>query len=389
VRLVIEDDKDRFSRFRLISWWEQERLARAKALVIGAGALGNEILKNLALLGVGRILVVDLDRIENSNLSRSVLFRPEDEGRPKAPAACARLKEIYPDAKTKALDANVTWQVGMGVFLWADVILGGLDGREARLFVNRSAYFAGKPFIDGAIQELQGTARVFLPPEGPCYECTMSEKDWEILNHRRSCNLLSREDMLEGKTPTTPTVASVIAAIQCQEAVKHLHGLETLAGRGFVFDGRFHNSYIIEYERNPDCMSHCDSVPITPLEEGSDQVTLRALLERARKDLGDDAQLSLRRDIVSRVYCPKCNRGREVFRPLRAMGRGEAICPDCDGPMSLTTFSVITGAEDFLDRSFASVGTPPYDVVTASCGESEIGYLFGGDRDAVLGDLED
>jgi molybdopterin/thiamine biosynthesis adenylyltransferase len=388
VRLVIEDDKDRFSRFRLISWWEQERLARAKALVIGAGALGNEILKNLALLGFGNILVVDLDRIENSNLSRSVLFRPEDEGRPKALTACEKLKEIYPDAKTKALDANVTWQVGMGVFLWADVVLGGLDGREARLFVNRSAYFAGKPFIDGAIQELQGTARVFLPPEGPCYECTMSEKDWEIINHRRSCNLLRREDMLEGKIPTTPTVASVIGAVQCQEAVKMIHGLESLAGKGFVFDGRFHNSYLVEYERNPDCMSHFDPVALTTLSEQSGGVTPRALLERARNDLEDEAQLCLRRDIVSRVHCPECNNGREVFKPLQAMDRGEATCPKCDAPMSLSTFSIITGEEDFLDRSFTSLGLPPYDVVTASCEDSEIGYLFGGDRDAVLGDLE-
>lgn len=389
MRLVLEDDKDRFSRFRLISWWEQERLSRAKALVIGAGALGNEILKNLALLGLGNILVVDLDRIENSNLSRSVLFRPEDEGRSKAHTACDRIKEIYPDAKTRALDANVTWQVGVGAFLWADVVLGGLDGREARLFANRSAYFCGKPFIDGAIQELQGTARVCLPPEGPCYECTMSEKDWEILNHRRSCNLLRREDMLEGKTPTTPTVASVIAAIQCQEAVKMIHGLETLAGKGFVFDGRFHNSYVVEYERNPDCMSHGDPVPITTLPEGTGGVTLRDLLECARNDLGLQAQLSLRRDIVSRAHCPKCNNGREIFRPLQAMDRGEAICPNCDAPMSLSTFSIITGQEDFLDRSFASLGLPPYDVVTASFEDTEIGYLFGGDRDAVMGDLED
>ena len=60
-------DDDRFARFRLISWWDQQRLAQAKFLVIGAGALGNEILKNLALLGVGNVLVADRDQIENSN----------------------------------------------------------------------------------------------------------------------------------------------------------------------------------------------------------------------------------------------------------------------------------------------------------------------------------
>ena len=75
---------DRFDRFRRIAWWDQERLAAARVVVVGAGALGNEILKNLALLGVGNVVVVDLDYVEHSNLSRSVLYRASDEGRPKA-----------------------------------------------------------------------------------------------------------------------------------------------------------------------------------------------------------------------------------------------------------------------------------------------------------------
>ena len=80
-------EEDRFHRFRLIGWWDQARLARARVLVCGAGALGNEIVKNLALLGVGNVLIADMDRIENSNLSRSVLYRASDNGEPKAAAA--------------------------------------------------------------------------------------------------------------------------------------------------------------------------------------------------------------------------------------------------------------------------------------------------------------
>src|SRR5215203_7171615 len=87
----------RFDRFKLIGWWDQARLARAKVLVIGAGALGNEIIKNLALLGVGNVLVADMDRIENSNLSRSVLYRANDNGQLKATAAANATRGIYPD----------------------------------------------------------------------------------------------------------------------------------------------------------------------------------------------------------------------------------------------------------------------------------------------------
>src|ERR1700754_1432414 len=92
----------RFARFERIGWWDQARLTSARALVIGAGALGNEIVKNLALLGVGRVLIADRDRIELSNLSRSVLFREPDIGRAKAEVAAERARDIYPDIRVQS-----------------------------------------------------------------------------------------------------------------------------------------------------------------------------------------------------------------------------------------------------------------------------------------------
>src|SRR5215212_6525009 len=185
---------DRFHRFKLISWWDQERLRKAKVVVIGAGALGNELLKNLALLGVGNVLVADMDRIENSNLSRSVLYRARDNGQLKATAAANATRGIYPDLNIQPFNGNVVYDLGLGVFRWADIVLGGLDNREARLAINRACWRLGKPWIDGAIEQIRGIARVFVP-DGPCYECTMSRIDWDLLQKRRSCNLLSRSEM--------------------------------------------------------------------------------------------------------------------------------------------------------------------------------------------------
>ena len=91
---------DRFHRFRLISWWDQTKLAKAKVLVVGAGALGNEIVKNLALLGVGNIFIADLDKIENSNLSRSILYRESDNGSYKAGSRRSPgARDVYPQIK--------------------------------------------------------------------------------------------------------------------------------------------------------------------------------------------------------------------------------------------------------------------------------------------------
>ncbi|HXE52352.1 MAG TPA: ThiF family adenylyltransferase, partial [Tepidisphaeraceae bacterium] len=171
---------DRFHRFGLIGWWDQKKLSAAKVLVIGAGALGNEIIKNLALLGVGNILIADMDRIENSNLSRSILYRASDNGSYKAEVAARSAKDVYPDIRAHSFVGNVVYDLGLGVFRWADVVLGGLDNREARLAINRACWKTNRPWIDGAIEQIQGTARVFAP-DGPCYECTMSETDWKLL----------------------------------------------------------------------------------------------------------------------------------------------------------------------------------------------------------------
>src|SRR3982751_4400810 len=94
--------EERFSRFGLIAWWDQKKLSAARVLVIGAGALGNEIIKNLALLGVGNILIADMDRIENSNLSRSVLYRASDNGKLKADVAARAARDTYPDVTVHA-----------------------------------------------------------------------------------------------------------------------------------------------------------------------------------------------------------------------------------------------------------------------------------------------
>src|SRR5689334_21620646 len=110
---LVIDDSDRYSRLRLIPWWRQEKLAAAKVLVVGAGALGNEVVKNLALVGVGTTYVIDRDAIETSNLSRSVLFRTSDGGRPKARVVAERAREINPEVAFHWLRGDVINDLGL------------------------------------------------------------------------------------------------------------------------------------------------------------------------------------------------------------------------------------------------------------------------------------
>jgi adenylyltransferase/sulfurtransferase len=384
-RALTVEPEGRFSRLALIEWWDQERLAGSRVLVVGAGAIGNEVIKNLSLMGVGHLAVVDMDRIEVSNLSRSVLFRAADAGQSKAQVAAAAARGLFPDIDAVPVDANVVHGVGLGLFRWADVVVGALDNREARLHVNRCCYRVGKPWIDGAIESLSGLARVFAPPEGACYECTMSALDWKLLEQRRSCSLLNRELGELGKVPTTPTVASVIAGIECQEALKLLHGREAMAGRGFVFDGHAHDSYTVDYQRNPDCMSHEPFESVIELGTGAATTTVAEALDRARQALGPAAILEFARELLLGLDCPECGDSQRLLRPLTSLTEADAACPRCSARRFPRLFHNVRGDEDFLGESLARIGVPPWDILVGRHGERTIGLELTADREAVLG----
>lgn len=379
------DDADRFARFRLIGWWDQEKLAAARVLVIGAGALGNEIVKNLALLGVGRVVVADLDTIELSNLSRSVLYRPDDVGRGKAVVACERACEIYGGLLAQPLDCNIVYDLGLGVYRWADVILGGLDNREARVAMNRAAARVGKAWIDGAIERLDGVARVFDPAHGPCYECTMSDIDWRMLEARRSCALLSREEMEGGKVPTTPTTASVIAGVQVQEALKRLHGLEDLSGRGYYFEGAHHQSYLTQYTRQEDCPTHEAFEPITPLDRRIGQTRAGDFLELARSQMGGEVVVEANQDLLRGLTCAVCGETEPRLGSLGKTTEADAACPRCGETRRPEIYHTIDSRSDLLDHTLGELGVPDWDILAARAGADYHYFEFIGDRGAVLG----
>jgi adenylyltransferase/sulfurtransferase len=380
--------EDRFSRYRLLHWWDQERIGAARVLVVGAGALGNEILKNLALLGFKQIVIVDMDRVTVSNLSRSVLYRSSDIGKEKAASAARAYQELYEEAIVRPLNANIVFDVGLGLFGWADLILAGMDNREARLWINRCAWRMGRPWIDGAIEGLQGVARVFLPGAPPCYECTLGEVDWAILERRMSCNLLTREEMEQGKVPTTPTTSSVIAGIQVQEALKYIHGLPVLGGKGYVFEGSNHSSYVVEYTENPDCLSHYSLERIVSLEQKSGSMTLSELWDRSCFDLGS-ARVSIEfsRDVIQTLICPVCGCEEEIYLPVGAVSAARGLCPKDGAMRTVHTIHGYQGTEPYGNRVLSELGLPPWDLYVARCGVTEVGYSMAGDARGVLGPL--
>lgn len=379
VAIDLEDQDNRYHRQTLISWWDQDRLKAARVLVVGAGALGNELVKNLALAGIGTVVVIDLDHVENSNLSRCVFFRSQDDGRPKAEVVCERAAELNSEIQLVPIVGDIRHDLGLADFADFDAVLGGLDNREARLHVNQACWKASTPWIDGAIEGLMGTMRVFVPPDSACYECTMSARDHELLAARRACSLLTRDDMLSGKVPTTGTSGSIIAAMQVQELIKLLHAdrlLDSFAGQGVAFNGMNHDSYVVSYPRLDTCLSH-DTYDLDSAERRAADEPLSAVLKRGRELLDDaDAVLELEYDVVLSASCEACDCADAINRPATKVRMAEARCPQCGEERRLNARHTLD-EPGHLAYTAADLALPGNDVVTVRSGPRRVHFLVG------------
>lgn len=379
------EPEDRYDRQALITWWEQRRLAEASVLVVGAGALGNELVKNLALTGVGSIMVLDMDEVENSNLSRCILFREGDEGADKAGVVARRAAELNSEIRVVPVVGDARLVVTPALASHFNLVLGGLDNREARLHINQACWKAGTPWIDGAIEGLLGVMRVFSPPDSACYECTMNEADHRALAARKSCALLTRSQLLEGKVPTTATSASVIAAMQVQEAIKLLHSdlLDTpFGGKGFVFNGLTHDSYVVTYKRRSDCMSH-DSYDFSAARPFEREQPLTEVLTEAGDALDSEPVLELEHELVRSASCEECGAETPLHRLIETLSAEEAACPNCGRDRRLVLTHTIQAGDSLLDLSAEELGMPAFEVLTARAGKQRLHFVLEGDRDPL------
>ncbi len=383
---LVIDNEDRYSRLRLIAWWDQEKLARARVLVVGAGALGNEVLKNLALLGVGHVQVVDFDHIETSNLTRSVLFRDSDLGKAKADVAAQAASDMNPDVHVVGRCENIITNVGLGIFRDADVVIGCLDNREARLWVNRCCWKVGTPWVDGGIQEINGVAKVFAPPHGACYECAMTENDYRLISLRYSCPLLKQEDIAAGKVPTAPTIASIVGGLQVQEALKLIHDIPAAVGQAMVFNGLANQFYTTNFQRRADCLSHETYNDAIDLPLAASKNNAAELFDAAASHLGDSSEtisLELVRDLVVRLNCSACDIAQDVLKAAAQVSMRDAACPSCTETMRPELTHSIEQESDLAQQTLAQLGIPAFDIVHLTQGNVEGFFLLAGDREEV------
>ncbi len=241
----------------------QRRLQEASVLIVGLGALGSPAALYLAAAGVGRIGLLDDQRIELSNLNRQILYQDGDQGRFKVEAARDRLHALDPSLQLDPIVANFRPSNAGRLVPDYDLIVDGTDAFETKFLLNDVAILLKKPLIHGAALQWGGQVLTVLAG-GPCLRC------------------LFREPPDPGAVPTCEeagimgAVTGVIGSIQAEEALKVLLGAgESLRGRIFQHDALRAENRTIEFPRDPDCPV-CSAHPrIGDLARYTEQVSAR------------------------------------------------------------------------------------------------------------------
>jgi len=240
------NDLARYSRHLLlpeIGAMGQRRIRAAQVLCLGAGGLGSPAALYLAAAGVGKIGLVDFDRVDLSNLQRQVLYATDDVGQKKAEAASARLREANPDLEIVTHDCRFTSENAMEIVRSYDLVIDGSDNFPTRYLSNDVCVFARKPNIYGSVFRFEGQASVFAPHlGGPCYRCLFPEPPPP--GAAPSCAEAGVLGVLPG----------IIGLIQTTEALKLIVGAgETLAGRLLHFDALQMRFREFKLRRDPEC----------------------------------------------------------------------------------------------------------------------------------------
>jgi molybdopterin/thiamine biosynthesis adenylyltransferase len=354
VTLATAADPDRYARQRLIPGWDQQRLAASTAVVVGVGAVGNEVAKNLALAGVGRLILCDPDVAAASNLSRTVLLRPGDVGRPKAEAAAAALAALVPGVVAEPRVTDLGSGVGLGELADAGVTLSCVDTIRARMRLLGRCVLAGSALVDGGTHPFGGEIRVRLAPDEPCYACSLSSHDRGVADLPWSCFGLSED----GPQPAAITTAALIASWMSVAALHVLLGTPP-PYRVLAIDAVTGRTAPVLLSRDPDCPHHRPlDGPVTDVPASS-QATTGEFLALLRPQ--DEAFTWEQFPVGGR--CARCQHARPAPAAGDAGASGDrvAACPRCGG---LVRMRFSQRLRDAAERSrLCDLGVAPEEIL--------------------------
>ena len=221
----------------------QQRLADASVFIAGAGGLGSPVATYLAAAGVGRIVLLDSDIVDLTNLNRQFLHHEKDIGRKKAESGAEKLKALNPEIQIDSICGRLTEE---NIEKWigdCQMIVDALDNNPTRRMLASFAIQMGLPYFHAAVSGFQGQLASFYPESGPCYFCAFPEDE--------------ETDATDAKKPTFPIVgatAGIIGAMQANEVIKYITAVgKKDAGKLFIWDGTANRFEAIEIEKEDSC----------------------------------------------------------------------------------------------------------------------------------------
>lgn len=225
----------------------QQKLKSSSVLLVGAGGLGCPILQYLASAGVGKIGIMDFDKVDETNLQRQVLYSTDETGSQKADAAKRRMEQINPYIELVAIDKKLSPENALEIFTPYDLIVDGSDNFETKYLVNDACIILDKPFVFGSIYRFQGQVSVFNFNNGPTYRCLFPES-----SNLESCSSVGVLGVLPG----------IIGCFMANEVIKVLLNFgDILSGKLLVIDSKslsiriHHFSLILENKNITDLVS--------------------------------------------------------------------------------------------------------------------------------------
>jgi len=322
-------------------------------VVVGAGAIGNELVKGLALIGVGQALVVDMDLIAPSNLTRSVLFRMADVGRPKAEVVCERASELNPDSRFVPVVGDIEWTVSDADMAAADVVIGCLDNAYARSVLNRRTRQVNRPWLDGGISIDAIQVSGFRRP-GPCWACSVGERTLAQLRQRFSCTGFRRETAAS-PVPTTAVTASIAGAILLERTVGLLHGETSAIGvrDTLLLSSRVWSSATMTIRA--DCPLHGPTSRRHPRR-------MRTRSHDSMADLWDEVGASdavkvrVPHELIVGMTCSACGYGTTLVAPRGRVGQEQGICDRCGSVTVPTLRTILTRTSPEASLPLATLG---------------------------------
>jgi adenylyltransferase/sulfurtransferase len=214
----------------------QVKLKNARVFIAGAGGLGCPVVIYLAAAGIGKIRIVDRDKVEMTNLNRQILHCESDIGRKKTDSVEEKLKNLNSEINIEGINADLNpdnIEELVGDF---DLIIDALDNFETRYLLNKVAIKKRIPLIHGAIRGFDGQATTIVPGKSPCLRC--------LFPHSPPAELF----------PVVGVTPGIIGLLQANEAIKYILGMdELLTGRLLLWNGMRTETETIHIARDKSC----------------------------------------------------------------------------------------------------------------------------------------